>query len=221
MVRWVARTGAAAAGLVIALALATTAYAHVEVEVSPALAGARNAVITFSAEAESPSAGIAKVQVFLPAGLPSNGITLDTGPAGWKLTPGTDNYTVAGPALAKGVNAVHSITVAQLPDTTKLVFKVLVTYANGSVDRWIEEPSPANPNPDHPAPTAQLSPGPAAATTPAASTAPVTTAPVTATASPAGGGGSGWWWLVAALAVLVAAGIAVLARRRRVTAGPG
>lgn len=225
MARWATRTGAAVAGLVVALTLVTAAYAHVDIEVDPAVAGARNAVITFVAEAESPSAGVAKVQVFLPTSLAPTAITLTKAPAGWTLTRGADNYTVAGPALGQGVDAVHSITVAQLPDTAKLVFKVLVTYANGGVDRWIEEPSPANPNPDNPAPVTPLSPGPATGPATGNPTGPPTgavTGPATgpATVSPAAGGSSWRWWLLGALALLVAAGGVVLIRRRRADGRP-
>jgi len=219
MSRWWGRLGAAIAGLFAALVLATAAYAHVEVEVQPAVAGAANATITFDAEAESSSAGINKVQVFLPAGLAPSAVTLKQGPAGWTLTPGTDNYTVSGPGLRQGVNAVHSITVAQLPNADRLVFKVLVTYTNGSIDRWIEEPTTANPNPDNPAPVVRLTPAPAAPTTPPVTTAAPTTAPATspASAAPDGDtGGNSWLWWVIGLVVLAAVvGAVVLARRRR------
>jgi uncharacterized protein YcnI len=206
-------------GVIAVLALATAAYAHVEVEVQPAVAGATGATITFDAEAESSSAGISKVQVFLPAGLAPSAVTLKQGPAGWTLASGTDSYTVSGPALRQGVNAVHSITVARLPDSTRLVFKVLVTYSNGSIDRWIEEPTTANPNPDNPAPVVQLSP--AAPTTPAATTAAPTTSP---SSGAAGGdeGGLPWPWLVIGLVVIAAvAGAVMLARRRRGAASGG
>src|SRR5262245_45334376 len=116
----------AVGGVIGALALGGIAYAHVEVEVQPAVAGATNGVVKVVAEVESDSAGIVKVQVCLPAGLAPNAVSLKEGTAGWQLTAtGPDNYTVTGPALAKKVNAVHSVTVAQLPNSTRLVFKVL------------------------------------------------------------------------------------------------
>jgi len=218
MSRWWGRLGAAIAGLFAALVLATAAYAHVEVEVQPAVAGAANATITFDAEAESSSAGINKVQVFLPAGLAPSAVTLKQGPAGWTLAPGTDNYTVSGPALRQGVNAVHSITVSQLPNADRLVFKVLVTYTNGSIDRWIEEPTTANPNPDNPAPVVRLTPAPPAPTTPPATTAAATTAPATspASAAPDGdGGGNSWlWWVLGVVLLAAVLGAVALARRR-------
>ena len=220
MSRWCRRMGAAVAGVVGALVLATAAFAHVDVEVQPAVAGAANATITFDAEAESSSAGINKVQVFLPAGLAPSAVTLKQGPAGWTLAPGTDNYTVSGPALCQGVNAVHSVTVSQLPNTERLVFKVLVTYTNGSVDRWIEEPTTANPNPDNPAAVVQLTPAPAP-TTPPATTAAPTTAPATSapSAAPDGDGGNSWLWWVLGLVLLTAVLGAVAVVRRR--GGPG
>jgi uncharacterized protein YcnI len=223
MARWCGRLGAAIVGVLAVGVLAAAAYAHVEVEVQPAVAGATNATITFDAEAESSSAGISKVQVFLPAGLAPSAVTLKQGPAGWTLTPGADNYTVSGPALRQGVNAVHAITVAQLPNTNRLVFKVLITYSNGSVDRWIEEPTTANLNPDNPAPVVQLSP--AAPTTPPATSAAPTTAPAATTPSSATGdsdGGSLWpWWVVGLVLLAAVVGAVALARRRGSAASGG
>ncbi len=232
MGRWAGRLGAVLAGVVVALAMTGVAYAHVEVEADPAEAGSTNAVVTFSAEAESSTAGIASVRVVLPAGIAPADVTLKAAPSGWTLTTNADGYTVGGKALAKGKQAVHSVTVARLPDSTSLVFKTLVNYSDGTVDRWIEEPTTANPNPENPAPVLKLKPGtqPApttAAPTTAAPSPAATTAPaVTAAVSPAGGGSDGensWvWWVVGALVVAAAVAVGLVIRQRSTTQGtPG
>lgn len=224
MVRWVRRFGAAVVGVVAALAVAGVAYAHVEVEAEPAVGGAA-AVVTFSAEAESPNSGIKSVQIILPAGIAPSDVSLQSGPPGWTLTPTADGYTVAGPALPQGRDAEHAIKVKALPNQAQVVFKALVTYANNTVDRWIEEPSTANPNPDQPAPILKLTPGPsptAAPTTAPPATAAATTPPVVATATPisdSGGLSPIWWILIVVVVLIAAAAVAmVVARKRR--AGP-
>ncbi len=222
------RAGAVFVGLICALVVPGVAHAHVEVSAQPATAGAANAVITFEAAAESSTAGIASVRIVLPEGIAPGDVTLKTGPSDWTLMPTADGYTVGGPTLPRGRDAVHSVTVARLPDATRLVFKALVNYSDGTVDRWIEEPTAANPNPDNEAPILQLQPGPRPATpTAAPTTAPPTVGATTADAIPPRGGtdesgGNPWlWWLLGALALAaVVAGIALM-RRRRTGEGPG
>jgi uncharacterized protein YcnI len=211
-----------AAGLVAALAVTGVAYAHTEVEIEPAVAGSTNAVMTVNAAAESNSAGVASIRVVLPAGIPSSSVTLRSGPTGWTLTPTEDGYSVGGPALPVGEDAVHAVTIAQLPDETRLVIKTLVNYTDGTVDRWIEEPTTANPQPENPAPVVTLAPNPnpqPTTTTAPASSAPATTAP-TSSPGPAAedqptGNDLGWlWWAVAAVVIVAAVTTAVLVRRR-------
>lgn len=45
-----------------------------------------------------------------------------------------------------------------LPETDRLVFKALQTYADGEVVRWIEEPVEGGERPEHPAPILELAP---------------------------------------------------------------
>jgi len=66
MARWAGRCAAAAVGLIAAVAWSGFAFAHVEVEADPDVAGSTNAIVTFSAEAENPSAGIVSVRIVLP-----------------------------------------------------------------------------------------------------------------------------------------------------------
>ena len=160
MRRLFGRGVAVVVGFIAALAVAGVAYAHTEVEIEPAVAGSVNAVMTVNAAAESTSAGIASVRVVLPAGMTASALTLSSGPPGWTLTPTRDGYSVGGPPLPAGDDAVHAVTIARLPEDTRLVFKTLVTYTDGNVDRWIEEPSTANPRPANPAPGRNAGPQP-------------------------------------------------------------
>jgi len=217
-------TLAAALGLVAAVAVtAAPAWAHVQVSADKAQAGATNVTVSFNGEAESTTAGIKSEQVFLPDGITANQVHQGKLPPGWTFTTAPDSFTVAGPALPVGTDAVWSAVIDKLPaNATQLVFKTIETYGNGEVDRWITEQQPGQPEPEHPAPVLKLA---AAAPTSAAptSTAPTSAAPVpqssavVSATSPGGdGGSSSWvWWVVGAVVVLAAIATAVILVRRR------
>ncbi|MFE6175686.1 DUF1775 domain-containing protein [Streptomyces sp. NPDC056464] len=124
--------------LAVALATAVPAVAHTEVEAEGARALDRNVELTFSAESESGTAGISKLEVILPEGIGPQDVTYEEGPKGWKFTPTSRGYTVSGPKLAVGEDVEYVVTVRQLPDTKEVVFKTLQSYSDGKVDRWIE-----------------------------------------------------------------------------------
>ncbi|KJK57539.1 DUF1775 domain-containing protein [Saccharothrix sp. ST-888] len=161
--RLLARAATPVAALAGVLALAGPALAHVEVESDGAQALAVGAVVSFNAEGESDTAGISQIRVALPTGIAPGDVTLTDGPQGWKLAPAADGYTVAGPALAPSKAADYKIKVRQLPDAKELVFKSLVTYSDGHVDRWIELPQ-SGITPEHPAPVLKLAAAAAGAT---------------------------------------------------------
>ncbi|WP_354637957.1 DUF1775 domain-containing protein [Kitasatospora camelliae] len=238
--------GRAAAIAVVAagfLAPAVPALAHVEVEAQPARALVTEAAVTFTGEAESQTAGIAEVRVVLPEGIAPGDVTLARAPQGWTLTATADGYTVGGPALDSGEDAVHTITVRQLPNAPQLVFKTVETYGDGRVDRWIELPQNGA-TPEHPAPVLALAPaapgatplpltasasGPAPDASPQATPSPsphspqATPSPSSASSAPASGGGGGGSpavpLAVAAAIVVVAAAGARWWRRSRGSAG--
>lgn len=212
------------AGAVGALVTGSPAWAHTEVTVSPAQAGASNAVLTVDAEGESDKAGITSLQVFLPAGITGSDITLLSGPKGWTVSrTAADSYTVAGPALPVGAEAKHQVRVRQLPNAPQVSFKILQTYSDGRVDRWIEVPSTSNPEPANPAPTVKLAaaapaPTSAAPTSVTPTAGPATDASVTAppTTSTGSGDNNGWLWIGAGVVLAVlAAGAALYGWRRR------
>jgi hypothetical protein len=128
---------AAVAGLLGAV-VAGPAWAHVEVSADNPRAGATDVTVTFTGEAESTSAGISSERVVLPTGIKPADVRLAKAPSGWTLRATADGYVAAGKALPVGKDAVHAVTIAQLPvDASQLVFKVVETYGDGSVSRWI------------------------------------------------------------------------------------
>ncbi|GAA2248126.1 MULTISPECIES: DUF1775 domain-containing protein [Streptomyces] len=182
-------TGAlSAAAFAVAVATAVPAAAHAEVEAEGARALDQNVELTFSAESESASAGISKLEVILPKGITPQDVTYEEGPEGWKFAPTGRGYTVSGPKLAVGEDAEHAVTVRQLPDAKELVFKTLQTYSDGKVDRWIgleEEAEGDGHGHGHPAPRLELKAAAPGAELVSASPPdePTTSAPTPGTAS--------------------------------------
>lgn len=179
---------ALAAGLL--LLGAAPASAHVEATADDgAQAGDGPVTVAFVAEAESSTAGIASTKTQLPAGVLPEWVSLAAGPPGWTLITTADGYEVGGAALAPGTNAEYTVSIGQLPaDRTELTFKTLVRYTDGQEDAWIEDPTPGNPEPQHPAPVVTVAPAaaPAATTAPSsapASSVPASSAPATPTTS--------------------------------------
>lgn len=172
-----------AATAVTVLAGSQVAWAHVEVTATPAQAGAANATVSFTAEAESQSAGIAGMNVQLPEGIAPADVTLAAGPPGWTLTATADGYQVTGPPLAVGTTLEYGIKIAQLPNATSLSFKSVQRYTDGKEDAWIQVPVAGQAEPDRPAPTVELAPA-AAQPTPSASSAAPTDVPTEATSLP-------------------------------------
>lgn len=218
------RIAAVAAGVALgAVAFAGNAFAHVEVSAKPAQALAKNAVVSFSAEAESSAAGIASVEVVLPQGIPPADVTYVSGPSGWALTATATGYSITGKALGVHKDAQYSIKIAQLPNARSIAFKTLVKYANGDVDRWIEIPSASNPDPQNPAPVLKLAAAPSPTTAPATEVSPAPSAAetqpaVTATSGTAtapAASTSPVIWVIFVILVLVAGALAITLVRRK------
>lgn len=162
------RIGTVAAGAALAVGmLAGPAWAHVQVTATPGSPGATNATLKITAAGESGTAGTSKLDVVADPAIPADQVTLASGPTGWTLTPGSDGgFTLSGPALAKGVEADVALTVKQLPNAPQVTFKVVQTYSDGQVVRWIELPGPDGAEPDNPAPIVKLTAGAASAVSP-------------------------------------------------------
>ena len=162
------RIGTVVVGAVLALgAMAAPALAHVEVEATPGAPGATDATLKIMAAGESGTAGTSKLDVVADPAIAADQVTLVSGPTGWTLTPGTSGgFTLSGPALAKGADAEISLKVKQLPNVPQVTFKVVQSYSDGEVVRWIELPGPDGTEPDNPAPVVKLTAGAASATSP-------------------------------------------------------
>ncbi|HZM42170.1 MAG TPA: DUF1775 domain-containing protein [Acidimicrobiales bacterium] len=225
--------GAIAAVVVAAGAIvlsAAAAAAHTEWE--PADAAPGSVVdLTLFVEDEQPDAGTIKVELFFPepltvAGLPEV--------PGWTATA----VTAQGGGPATGVvwdggpapdDVMLPITLGPLPaEPGRLQFKVIQTYDNGTVERWIDEWPEGAPEPPNPGPVLGLVPGAAGsipATTAPATTAASTTTTTAATAAPEDetaaedtdddSGTSPLVWLIPAAIVVAVAGAYVYLRRRR------
>ncbi|MCX5215882.1 YcnI family protein [Kitasatospora sp. NBC_00240] len=180
----------------VVLASAVPALAHVTVQPGTAAQGAYTA-IAFHIPDERDTASTTKLEVTLPTTThPVASVATQPLP-GWTATvEKTKLYTLlktddgdetteavskitwtadATAKIAPGQFQEFKISLGPLPtDTDKLVFKVLQTYDDGTVVRWIEDSKAGQPEPQHPAPTLTL-------TKAAASDAAVVTAAPAAT----------------------------------------
>jgi uncharacterized protein YcnI len=207
-----------AGGLVLAGTVLTgPAWAHVQVEAQPGSPGAPDATLKITAAGESATAGVAKLDITADPAIPADQVTLVSGPAGWTVGPGGQGgFSVGGPAVPKGQDASVSVKVKQLPDAPQVVFKVLQTYSDGQIDRWIELPGPDGQEPDKPAPIVKLTAGAQSAVSPKPSNDEDTDAK--AAGAPLAGTGAGDRALAAAGGGLLALGgssVLVAAGRRR------
>jgi hypothetical protein len=173
------------------LLVAGPAWAHSEFD--PGEAGTGNVVaLELSVENEQADAGTTQVQLFFPEGVPVTLVDLPA-VAGWSTTidggaigsPVT-SVTWSRPTASPDENPLLPLTIGPMPaDPVRLQFKALQTYANGDVDRWIEDWPAGAPEPDHPAPVLEVvtgGPGTAPGTTVAGTSptaAETTTTPTT------------------------------------------
>jgi uncharacterized protein YcnI len=224
----------AAAALAMGAVFAGPAAAHVTVQPGTATQGGFTAV-SFRVPTERADAATTRLAVTFPTEQPLASARVKPHP-GWSYrlqkaklqtpleTEGgavteavrTITWTAdgAGSAIKPGEFDEFTISLGPLPKTEQMVFRVVQTYSDGEVVRWIEQASPGAEEPEHPAPVLKL-------TAPAAAAAPAPAArPSTATRQPAATADSGSavaTWLSAAALVLsvVAVALAALLGRRR------
>jgi uncharacterized protein YcnI len=230
-------------GVVMTVAVAliagggSVAVAHVSVHADEAVQGG-SAEIAFRVPTESDTASTVKVQVSFPADtpiarvavLPHAGwtyqVTRTTLPAPVSAGHGDEvsevvsqvEWSAAGAdvAVKPGEYQVFRIAAGPLPKTDRLVFKVVQTYDDGQVQRWIDEPVAGKPEPDNPAPVLALDTAASAehghdemAIVPAATSQATTPAPA-------------WWAAVTiALVALIAALGSVVVSIRTARRGGG
>jgi|GEM_PF-1033931 len=165
-------------GLVLLIGTGTAASAHVSVRSDGAERGGF-AEIAFRVPTESDTASTVKVQVAFPADTPIAHVSVLPHP-GWtyqvtrsalpapvqehgeRLTEAVTqiDWTATGQdtAVKPGEYEVFRISAGPLPDTDKLVFKVVQSYDDGQQVRWIDPPVDGS-EPEHPAPVLPLAGG--------------------------------------------------------------
>ncbi|MEU5525628.1 YcnI family protein [Micromonospora chersina] len=232
------RRPATAAALTLAavatavLGLAGPASAHVSVNPTEAKQGGYGR-FAFRVPNESDTASTTKVEVNLPENAPVGSVSTMPVP-GWTVTVEKRKVDppieVHGSQLTEAVSKLtwtaapnggvkpgefqeFPVSMGPLPQTDRMVFKVLQTYSDGNISRWIEEPTPGGEEPENPAPVLTL-------TAASASASPVASAPAAAAddddddADTGAATAFGVAGLVAGLAGLVLGGLAFLRTRR-------
>jgi uncharacterized protein YcnI len=165
-----ALVAAAVAGLT--LAIAAPASAHVTVNPGTATPGGFTKA-TFRVPNESDTDSTTKLEVNLP---PIASVSIKP-VAGWTAVPlktkldkpleahGTQiNEAVtkitwtaqAGSEIKPGNFQEFDVSLGPLPESGQLVFKTLQTYSDGTIVRWIEEPTTDGTEPERPAPVLKL-----------------------------------------------------------------
>ncbi|MDG4837059.1 YcnI family protein [Micromonospora sp. WMMD967] len=234
------RTATAAAALAITaaatavLGFAGPASAHVTVNPKEATQGGY-ARVAFRVPNESDTASTNKLEVVLPENAPVGSVSTMPVP-GWtvatekrKVDPPIEvhgsqlteavskiTWTATGDAAVKpGQFQEFPVSMGPLPKVDTMVFKVLQTYSDGNISRWIDDPAPGGEEPENPAPVLTL-----AAAAPEGAGATPTAAAVAAPDDDdddEGDGlavGLGVAGLVAGLAGLVLGGLAFTRTRR-------
>ncbi|MEU7917303.1 YcnI family protein [Micromonospora zamorensis] len=195
------RTATAAAALAFTaaatavLGFAGPASAHVTVNPKEATQGGY-ARVAFRVPNESDTASTTKLEVVLPENAPVGSVSTMPVP-GWTVatekrkvdppievhgSPITEavskiTWTATGDAAVKpGQFQEFPVSMGPLPQVDSMVFKVLQTYSDGNISRWIDPPAPGAEEPENPAPvltlTAAAAPGGSAAPSAAAVAAP-------------------------------------------------
>ncbi|MCN0154180.1 YcnI family copper-binding membrane protein [Salinispora arenicola] len=210
------------------------ASAHITVDPKEATQGGYGR-FAFRVPNESDTESTTKVEIFLPENAPLGSVSTMLVP-GWtavvekrtldepvevhgsQLSEAVSKVTwTAEPeaAIAPGTFQEFPVSVGPLPTVDTMVFKSLQTYSDGTIVRWIDEPTADGVEPEQPAPVLEL-------VAVAASADPATEgeARVADDGQEAGGGlaiGLGVAGLVAGLGGLVLGGLAFTRSRREPT----
>jgi Domain of unkown function (DUF1775) len=180
--------GAAAVAAAVLIG-ATPTSAHSEFQPDSAGAGSTPAVQLF-VENEQPDSGTVEVQLHFPE---DQSITLADLPDAPGWTSRVEGGTVGGPVTdivwtrpsAEPEDVLLPLTLGPLPaQAARLQFKVLQSYANGTVDRWIEDWPADAPEPEMPGPIFTVTGGAVPTTDATAGTSEAPTSTVTGGAAP-------------------------------------
>jgi periplasmic copper chaperone A len=162
-------------GVVVALGIAGPAFAHVTVNPNAATQGGYGRV-AFRVPNESDTASTVKLEVNLPEDAPVASVSTMPVP-GWTVavekrtlsTPltvhgsqvtevvGKLTFTAAaGGGVKPGEFQEFPVSMGPLPEKDQMIFKVLQTYSDGEISRWIDEPVEGGEEPENPAPVLKL-----------------------------------------------------------------
>lgn len=167
-----------AASLIGVLATAGAAQAHVTIDPTQASQGGYTR-IAFRVPTESDTASTTKVDVNLPADQPIASVSLQPVP-GWTgkliktklakpITTDDGEVTQAVTEITWTANSPDTaikpsqfqefpVSLGPLPKTGSITFKVLQTYSDGTIVRWIDLRTPGQAEPENPAPVLTLAP---------------------------------------------------------------
>jgi uncharacterized protein YcnI len=223
---------AAACACTLVVLDAAVVAAHVTVSPSVIPQGTDDVILTFRVPNESATAAVDGLRIQFPLDHPIVLLNPEAG-SGWQVTvhttalpkpvttdDGTFTSTVSeidwsGGSIPVGQFGEFDILAQGIPTgTSELVFKAIQSYNNGTVVSWIQVPSRAVPDPEHPAPTITLTaPGKDAASATATTTpAPAASGGATATATtPTSSSGADWQSIAALILAALALVVAVLA----------
>jgi hypothetical protein len=143
-----------AAALVVAVVVTRVApaVAHTGFEPDEAAPGTI-VTVTLNAADERDAAAITKVELFLPENVDVP-VADPAGPPGWGANVLDGSVVWEGPA--SDGDQSFTVTFGPLPtELQRLQFKVLQTYDNGEIDRWIEDHLPGA-EPEMPGPVIDL-----------------------------------------------------------------
>ncbi|GAA2523419.1 YcnI family protein [Pilimelia columellifera] len=165
------------AGIGGALAVAAPAAAHVTANADEAVQGGY-ARVAFRVPNESPTASTTRLEVTMPADAPLPSVSTQPVP-GWTVavvrqapaTPLTSHgreikeivskitWTATPAAVVRpGQFQEFPVSMGQLPEVERLVFKALQTYSDGNIVRWIEVDQGDGQELERPAPVLELTP---------------------------------------------------------------
>jgi periplasmic copper chaperone A len=150
----------------VVFALAGPVFAHVEISSTDAAAG-QPSTMTLTVPNERDDAATVRIDLRFPEGQPLTNVTAAATP-GWTATVDPAGIVWSGGPLT-GENEVGLMFTGTLPaGVDRLEFRVLQTYDDGDIVRWIEATPEGGPEPDFPAPVLTVAAAP--------QTAPQTTA---------------------------------------------
>ena len=230
--------GGVAVAAAAIVASAGAASAHVSVNPDTATQGGFTK-LSFRVPNEQEDVTTTKVQVAFPTEQPLGFVSVKPHP-GWsyavtkaKLASpvttddgqvteavATITWTADSPAdaIKPGEFDEFDVSVGPLPEATSMQFKALQTYSDGEVVRWIEPVAADGTEPEHPAPTLQLTPAAAEAAAGASATTDATSTPAAADSSDASQTSVNTALVLAIVALLVglaAGAMGAIALRRR------